>query len=221
METFIDSALIIHASAGGFALLSGLIAIFTKKGRKAHIRSGQIYFWSMFTVIITGLIVGWYRNNLFLQAIAIFSFYMAFTGKRVLRNKKEITPKAIDWFVNILGISVALSMVFFGIMVLLKVGFAGIAPMLLVFGLLLLAMTVGDLRKMITKKFVKNAWLFDHISRMSGSFIATSTAFLLVNVSFDPAWVMWLLPTAIGTPLIFKVTSKWKKKLEPKKVSRK
>ena len=69
------------------------------------------------------------------------------------------------------------------------------------------------------KKFVKNAWLYDHISRMGGSFIATSTAFLLVNIQIEPVWVMWLLPTIVGTPMIVLASRNWKNKLEGKKVN--
>ncbi|MAC96297.1 MAG: hypothetical protein CMC96_12455 [Flavobacteriales bacterium] len=100
--------------------------------------------------------------------------------------------------------------------IMLLIGFTGEAPVLLVFGFFLFSMSAQDLIKMKRKKFVKNAWLFDHIGRMSGSFIATSTAFIVVNFSMTPAWVLWLLPTAIGTPLIFRVSMRWRKKFSVK-----
>ncbi len=213
METLIKYTLILHVFSGGTALISGLIAIFTKKGQKAHINSGLVYFWSMLSVIITGLMVGFYRENLFLQSIAIFSFYMAFTGKRFLRNKKELSPQKIDWFVGILSAMVGLLMLSFGLHYFFLVGFKSVVPMLLVFGFLLSWMTIEDLRRLYLKQFIKGAWLLKHISRMGGSFIATSTAFLLVNTSVEPVWVMWLLPTAIGTPMIVVASRKWRKKL--------
>ncbi len=216
MENFIQYTLYLHAFSGGIALISGLIAIFTKKGQKVHVRSGLVYFWSMLSVIITGLIVGFYRENIFLQCIAIFSFYMAFTGKRFLRNKKDINPKFIDWFVGALSSSVGVTMLAFGVYYLIKIGFKSLVPMLLVFGFLLSWMTLEDLRKMYLKQFVKGAWLLNHISRMGGSFIATSTAFLLVNTSIEPTWIMWLLPTAIGTPMIIISSRTWRKKLNLK-----
>ena len=219
MENLIQSVLYFHAFSGAVALISGIVAIISKKGRKTHILSGKFYFWSMLSVIITGLIVGSYRGNLFLQLIAIFSFYMAFTGKQVLRNKKEFIVKPIDWGVNIISLMTGLFMLYLVIINIQKVGFAGVIPMLLVFGFLLSWMAAEDLNKMRKKKFVKNDWLYTHIGRMGGSFIATSTAFLLVNISFEPRWVVWLAPTAIGTPLIIAAIAKWKKKLEPKKVN--
>lgn len=216
METFISLTIFFHASAGGLALISGLLAIFFKKGKRKHIISGKFYFWSMLLVIITGLFVGWYKNNLFLQAIAVFSFYLAFTGKRLLRYKNKINPQFIDWFANIIATAVALCMLYFSIKIMLKVGFAGPVPMLLVFGLILLTMSTNDLKRMINKKFMKNAWLYDHIARMGGSFIATVTAFIVVNIQFSPAWALWLLPTIIGTPMIIGTSTLWRKKLEGK-----
>lgn len=215
MKDLIQNILYFHAFSGGSALIFGIVAIATKKGSKAHINSGNIYFWSMFAVIITGLVVGFYRNNIFLQTIAIFSFYMAFTGKRVLRYKKEIKPQLIDWLVNFIALIGSLFMLYLGIINVLRIGFAGAVPMLLVFGLFLLMMSSEDLRRMWQKKFIKNNWLYTHIGRMGGSFIATSTAFLLVNITFDPAWIMWLLPTAVGTPMIINATKKWRKKMNP------
>ncbi|MEQ8907734.1 MAG: hypothetical protein RIC95_00950 [Vicingaceae bacterium] len=220
MEKFIDITLIIHATSGGIALLAGILAIATKKGSKNHILSGQVYFWSMLSVIVTGLIVGWYRDNIFLQTIAVFSFYMAFTGKRVLRYKKEIKPVFIDWFASALALAVALFMLYLVANNIFRIGFAGAIPMLLIFGGLLLSMSAGDLKKMVKRKFVKNAWLYDHISRMGGSFIATFTAFLLVNTNVEPVWVMWLLPTFIGTPMIILANRKWRKKLGGVKAKR-
>lgn len=214
MDTLISISLFIHVLAGGLALLSGIAAILSKKGQKVHIKSGRIYFWSMMTVIFTAVIMALFRDNSFLQSIAVFSFYLAFTGKRLLRYKKAITPQAIDWIISSIALVVAIGMLFAAVRIMLQIGFAGEAPVLLVFGFFLFSMSYQDLIKMKRKKFVKNAWLFDHIGRMSGSFIATSTAFIVVNFSMTPAWILWLLPTAIGTPMIFRVSARWRKKLK-------
>src|SRR5690554_3566954 len=213
METFIQTTLFIHAFAGGLALISGFAAILSKKGQKLHIKSGSIYFWSMMTVIVTAIIMALLRDNSFLQSIAVFSFYLAFTGKRLLRYKKAISPKPIDWIISSIALVVAIGMLIAAAKIMLLIGFAEEAPVLLVFGFFLFSMCFQDLIKMKRKKFVKNAWLFDHIGRMCGSFIATSTAFIVVNFSMIPAWVLWLLPTAIGTPLIFMVSAKWRRKI--------
>jgi uncharacterized membrane protein len=44
-------------------------------------------------------------------------------------------------------------------------------------------------------------WLPVHIAGMGGSYIALTTALLVVNLGVG-AWYAWALPTLIGTPLI-------------------
>ena len=213
MKDFVQYVLYFHAFSGGIALLSGLVAIFTKKGSKNHIFSGEVYFYAMLSVILTSLFVGFYRNNIFLQTIAIFSFYLAFTGKRVLRNKQEVIVKPLDWGINIVAMLVGFFMLYLAVINFIRVGFVGAIPMLTVFGGLLSTMTIQDAVIMGRKKFNKNNWLYTHIGRMGGSFVATSTAFLLTNIHFNPAWVVWLAPTLIGTPLIIVSIKKWKVKM--------
>lgn len=217
MKEIIQYILYLHVFSGGIALLSGILAILTKKGSKNHIISGEFYFYSMLSVVITGLIVASYRDNLFLQTIAIFSFYMAFTGKRVLRNKQEVITSTLDWAFNLVSMGCGVFMIYLVAVNFGRIGFAGAMPMLLIFGSLLTWMTIQDAIKMWKKNWVKNDWLYTHIGRMGGSFIATSTAFLLINISFEPRWIVWLAPTAIGSPLMAAAIGKWKVKLGDRK----
>jgi hypothetical protein len=217
MKEAVQYVLYFHAFSGGIALLGGILAILTKKGSKNHTLSGEVYFYAMLSVVVTGLVVASYRDNLFLQTIAIFSFYMAFTGKRVLRNKKEVISSPLDWGFNIISMLCGVFMLYLVALNFGRIGFAGAMPMLLIFGSLLTWMTVQDAAKMWKKGWVKNDWLYTHIGRMGGSFIATSTAFLLTNIHFEPAWIVWLAPTAIGSPIIAVAIGKWKGKLGDRK----
>jgi ABC-type enterochelin transport system permease subunit len=63
------------------------------------------------------------------------------------------------------------------------------------------------------KELQKNTWIIRHIGMMLGGYIATFTAFLVVNVSLESLpWLPWLLPTIIGTPLIAYWTRKYQLK---------
>jgi hypothetical protein len=212
MEYLMKIILFLHAFSGGISLIAGLVAIFTKKGQKWHIKSGLVYYWGMMAVVATGVVLGLYRTNVFILTIAVFSFYMVFTGRRTLAFKKELKPVFIDWFFNILCFCIGLFMLYLAIVNFIRIGFAGSVPMLAVFGFFLSWMCLEDLRLFIKKKYQKGQWLLTHIGRMSGSYIATSTAFLVVNIHFEPQWIVWLIPTSVGTPLIIMATKKWKKK---------
>lgn len=52
-----------------------------------------------------------------------------------------------------------------------------------------------------------NYWQLVHLQRMTGAFIASATAFLVVNTNTlsgeIPSFIAWLLPSAILVPMIF------------------
>jgi len=194
MESIASVLLILHIIAGMTCLLAGIMAIASKKGGKLHAISGKTYFYAMFTVIITAVVVAFYRNNIFLLLIASFSFYMTWAGVRSIRNK-SLKANLLDWFFLVIAAGTAALMILtFNIV-------------LIVFGSLLTINIIQETTTFIQarKKNLQttNKWLIRHIGMMLGSFIATTTAFLVTNVQgFDPAWLPWLAPTIVGSPLI-------------------
>jgi cytochrome c-type biogenesis protein CcmH/NrfF len=63
------------------------------------------------------------------------------------------------------------------------------------------------------KKTIKTAWMANHITRMMGAMIASYTAFLVVNIKIQQNWILWLLPTVVGSVFI----STFLKKYAPRK----
>ena len=76
----------------------------------------------------------------------------------------------------------------------------GIVP--IVFGLISINFARKDFILLSGKESVKASWMRNHIIRMMGAMIASYTAFLVVNVKFQPNWVLWLAPTLVGSVLI-------------------
>jgi hypothetical protein len=85
-----------------------------------------------------------------------------------------------------------------------------------VFGFISLGFVRRDLINYTGKMTEKNYWLLMHLQRMMGAYIASTTAFLVVNAKYlpfeFPGFVFWLLPTAILTPLIIIWSKKYSKK---------
>src|SRR5437588_569476 len=79
---------IIHITCGFFAFFIAPVVLAMVKGGKQHRRWGKVYFWMMAVVAATALVLGFYRPIVFLALIAVFSFYMAFVGYRVLYRKQ-------------------------------------------------------------------------------------------------------------------------------------
>jgi hypothetical protein len=193
METLLKIALIIHITAGLSALVCGLIALLLRKGSPKHKLNGNIFFYSMIGVAITALFISAFKSNDFLFYIGLFSLFMTLSGKRAIQNKTSV-PYKIDILILLLGLGTGIWML------------AEANIVLRVFGALSLLLALGDFDvyyKVYRKVAIPaNTWLIRHIKHMVGSYISTATAFLLVNIQFDPFWIIWLIPTAFGTPVI-------------------
>lgn len=194
METFFSTALVLHIITGTTALVTGALAIISRKGQRLHRRGGLVFFGSMMAVAITGLFMSLLRENMFLTYISVFTFYQCYSGLRAIRNK-GMRPSVTDWLIWAVALANSFLMVYS--MNLILMVFGGISSFLV----------ITDLRIFITalrgQALPKLLWLSRHIGMMLGTYIATCTAFLVVNVQYvKPVWLPWLLPTFIGVMLI-------------------
>ena len=221
MKTFLTLILYVHIAAGFTALVTGLVPMFAKKGGKTHILWGKVYFWAMFMVALTALLRFQMQMMLiFLAAIAIFSFYNTFTGVRLIQRKDFQKPSWLDYFASILAMLCALVMFYFAFTGYQK-GDRFLSILFIVFGLAVFTMSFEDLRVFLGKKIIDDNdkpiptkyWFQNHISRMGGSYIATVTAFLVVNnPPYIPGLVAWIAPGVIGGVIISRVKLSYRKK---------
>ena len=124
-----EKALIIsHVVAGATTLLSGLLAAFVgKRGGALHKKVGAAFYWSMFWVFISALlIIIFVRFSAFLLVIAIFSWYMTFSGVRVLKLKKTKKAQPIDWTAAILTLIAGLFFIGMGLYYQLQSGWSSV-----------------------------------------------------------------------------------------------
>lgn len=215
MESFYLIIKVIHILAGAVALISGLIAMLTLKGGKAHRLNGKIYFWSMAIIFVSSIYMSIYKEMIFFVLVALFSFQAAFNGYRILYLKKlNQGQKAgmIDYIGLVVGGLAAAFMLYLGIVNASATNQSGI--ILLVFGVFYTLGVWNEYRKFKKPPTEKMFWYYKHIGQMGGAYIATVTAFLVNNYRlfpFMPAIVLWLLPTAVGVVLITLVIKKYKK----------
>ena len=190
----------IHILAGTIALLCAAMAVSSEKGKKLHVLSGRTYFWCMVAIFLTSIPMSIITSNIFLFLIAIFSFYLAFAGMRFARNRKGVAT-TLDWIIVSLMI---LSGV--GMWILAAIYFTNNNSQyipLLVFGFLAIALGYADFKSHKNKTAIGKERLSRHLTNMMGGTIAVITAVLVVNVDLEPAWIWWVLPTALITPAIF------------------
>jgi uncharacterized membrane protein len=196
MDQLFHYALLFHIVCGTVALIVAPLAMITVKGGLWHRRWGKIYFWAMVGISISATIMCFIRSGLFLFLVAIFSFYLALTGYTALRRKKpEDRPGWLDWLATIAMLIAGVALVGSGA---LDSSLGNERYVRIVFGLLGLRLSLLDIRSFVRPSQDKRAWMFRHMTRFLAAYIATVTAFSVVNFQFLPYLWRWLWPTVIG-----------------------
>lgn len=207
MEHLYKLFLYIHIVAGFTALASSIIPISSKKGGKTHRISGKVFFWSMVFTTISAVAIAIYKTNYFLFYIGIFSFYFAFAGNRIVRITKESKILFLDNLVFCFSAVCCAAMIVFAALQKNVV--------LFIFSLIfLMGIRNGFVFYRSAEAKRKENYLLLHLQFMLGACIATFTAFLVVNIKMQPAWLPWIAPTIIGSVLITIWTAKLKKRLK-------
>jgi len=207
MPTLFQTLLGLHIAGGFTGLLSGTISIASKKGSSVHKLAGKVFFWGMLLASMDALVLSNLpeHQNVFLFAVGGFTLYMITSGYRIVFLKRvsaSVQPpfSVVDYLISLFGLCFGLFLVYLAIVNINKGNNFGIVPG--IFGLICMNYARMDFKMLFQKITIKEAWIPNHISRMMGAMIASYTAFLVVNVKVQPAWVLWLLPTLIGSGLI-------------------
>lgn len=194
MDVLLNVALWIHIIAGTVALMSGVIAMLTRKGARMHRRAGVVYVVCMLIVGITALVMSTIRPNPFLFAVAIFSAAMALSGWLPARGDNPRLGKII----GMASFVAAILLCGVGVWWIVTGELFGITA--IVFGVISARYGWQDVRRIGMRN--RSQRIIAHVSAMGGAFIATVSAVSAVNLDVLPPLVRWLWPTVIGTPLI-------------------
>lgn len=193
----------LHVAGGFTALLAGLMAMLSRKGGPTHVWAGRVFYWAMVVAGITACLLAILRPNTFLLLIAVLSLYFTYAGRRA------VAAGGPDWRDR--GTAIVMLVAGAVMIVLGALGVAGVdvvplpaglAVVLMVFGSIGAALSLADLRA-FRRELSWPDKVARHLQRMTAAFIATSTAFVVVNGAFLPPLVRWLGPTALLVPVIF------------------
>jgi uncharacterized membrane protein len=192
--------LVLHVIFGIIAFISAPGAMMTKKGSLWHRRLGSAFFYAMMAVAASAFILWTLGSQLFLMLLAVFSFYLAFSGYRAVKIKNGKAEK-IDWLVAGAAVLAGKGLVILGAVVLYKGNSFGYVTLALGAGCAYSA--ARDLLRFSRPVVDKQAWLINHLTKMLGAYIATVTAVSAVNFHFLPPVWRWLWPSIIIAPFIF------------------
>jgi hypothetical protein len=210
--------LTIHIAAGAMAFLLAPLVLSLAKGGKQHKRWGKVYLWSMGVVAATAVPMAFFFPVRFLALVAVFSFYFAFSGYRVLRLKELArggSAEPIDWAAGLVTFSTSALLAWLSwfrphsIEVLPVVG--------VVFGFIGMSAAARQLLSFVQKPTEKMFWWYTHLGNFIGSYIAAWSAFSVVTLTrvIGNHWYVWLWPTMVGVPAIAVTTAYYKRKFAP------
>lgn len=206
--TLFKTLLYSHIIGGGVSLLIGFVILCLKKGNKRHKLLGNLYFYALLSASLLAIPMSFLHPNYFLFIISVFTIYMLLTGKRYLQKKAVINVSKTDWTLTILMAFFGVAFIGFGIFHLIRSDLFG--TVFLVFGAISILFVYQDKKNFTGQSMIKNYFLITHFQRFIGSYIASATAFLVVNNKVLPSVVAWLLPTFLIVPLIIKWSKKYK-----------
>ncbi|MGA7885315.1 MAG: hypothetical protein WCA44_06185 [Acidobacteriaceae bacterium] len=200
---YLRAALALHVASGVVAFVCAPVALFTAKGGRTHRLWGKIYFWAMALVAATALFLSILLPILFLALVAVFSFYAAFSGYRILSLKRlghGDKPHPFDWFAALVTLGTSAALALIGAFHPRLAG--GMSLVSVAFGLIGVLLASASIRTFLRPPADKQFWWYFHMRGMIASYIAAFTAFTVVNLAphFGNVWWVWLGPAMIGVP---------------------
>ena len=194
--------LIVHIIAGFAALTAAAVATMTKTldvAHRWHVYSGTVFFWGMVVIFLTAIPLALIRPNTFLLLIAILSFYFALAGWRYATHRRG-SPRPLDWVsASVMALAAGI-MIILGVFLLSRRNTNGITMMIL--GGIGAALSLSDIRTLQHGGAKGPQRIAQHLTMMLAGTIATITAFVVTNFTVQPAFIVWLAPTVVITPII-------------------
>ena len=192
------AVLALHMAGGAAALLAGPVAMLARKGRRLHRLSGRSYAAAMAITAAPALCLALATGNALLLVIAVFSFFLVFTGWRALGQKRLHEgghgARWFDWLVAVLTLAFSAG--------LFAVGWgAGRDVTALFFGIGGSVLALNEMRQLAGRGVRPGDWLVRHMVGMSAAYIATVSAFAVVTLTALPRPVAFIGPTLVGAPL--------------------
>ncbi len=216
---WVKAFLAIHIAAGTMSFLLAPVALATAKGGKQHKRWGMVYVWSMCAVAATAVPMAFFFPVRFLALVAVFSFYMAFAGYRVLRLKdlaRGGSAELIDWVAGALTFASSALLAWLS---WFRPATIEVIPVVgVIFGFIGMRAASVQMFSFVRKPKERMFWWYGHLGSFIGSYIAAWSAFSVVTLGrmLGNAWYIWLWPSMIGVPAIIMTTVYYKRKFTPR-----
>ena len=152
--------------------------------------------------------------------MAVFSFYAALSAYRVLFHKDlprggKVQP--LDWGAALFTFVASLTLALLG--AIRPAVVQNLAIPAIAFGAIGMWLAAKSMWQFIHPPREKMFWWYEHLTGMMASYIAAWTAFSVTTIGrfVHGGWLIWILPTVIGSPAIALTTAYYKRKFAQRK----
>ena len=218
MSLLIPSLIGLHLLSALASMVLGLLAMRNNQTPKAHKRIGIWYVIAMTGVVSTGGVLLIFRFNFFLMLVTVLSAQSFLTGLRAARRKSRGAISTFDWSVTTIAGVIAVAFLGYGIAGLTGLFTTTFPPAYLFIGIGF-AVFIGqgvyeDVQFFRNPPSDRRAWLYFHIERMLGSYLALVVAMSVTLSRFllpaDVQWLAWTVPPVVGGILIGRYLKRYK-----------
>jgi hypothetical protein len=197
----------IHILAGCLGLLSGYIALFSRKGGGAHRRSGTVFVGVMLVMALFGMALA-VRSGVWVEVNVPAGWttaYLVLTGYVTIRRPAGWS-RGLDAALLLVAGAVATTMLTFGVEAVLAGGKRGEIPAFpfFLFGVIGLLGAAGDARVLSSGLLQGRARLARHLWRVTCALLIAAMSFFLgqAKVIPEPIRIIPLLAVPVLTVLV-------------------
>ena len=200
-----QTMLMLHIAGGALGIVSGFVALYVVKGAGAHRRAGILFVCSMVTMALAGAMIAAVRGQAANLIIGLLTAYLVVTALTTIRPATAWTRR-VDVGATLLAAAIGLA----ALAVVAAEWTAGDglvngvpAPVLLVFGTVALASSLGDVRTRRAGGVRGSSRLVRHLWRMCFALFIASTSFFLGQADElpEPIRILPLLAIPAFAPL--------------------
>ena len=195
--------LVVHILAGGLGLISGYIALYARKGATLHRKSGLLFVYAMLAMSLLGVLIAAVRDvgAAINVPIGLLTAYLVVTALITVRP-----PMAGARWLNpglmLLALGVGLTDLTFAFQALANGGKRNGIPgfFFILFGVVALLATVGDLRMLRSGPLQGASRLARHLWRMSFALFVAAMSFFLGQAKVIPKAIR--IPGLLAIPVL-------------------
>jgi uncharacterized membrane protein len=198
----------LHLAIGIFAVVGGFLAMLLPKGKSLHKFAGEIFFYSMLGLCLSGVYLTFVRSLQFTFFLAIFSLYLLLTGWYAVARKNNsvnLLDKVGFYVISTIGvITLILSVLGWSLNWYYPISEPSY-PSYLIFVVFSAFIAYCDYQMLIAKVLVGTKRLIRHLWRMHFALFIATTIFFGGNSHILPEELRTelILTTPILTVLLF------------------